>query len=174
MNTKNLYLTPIVKVVGNYCNNRCGYCFYHGLDQASHKRMSFELLESFMRQHVKLVPGNLSFIWHGGEPLLAGLDFFQEVVRLQRLLVSQDRSVRNSVQTNGTLITDEWAVFFRENKFGVGVSLDGEVESHDRFRVTHTGRGTFNNTMRGIKILRKHGIKLSVIQTVTHANVCRA
>jgi uncharacterized protein len=175
MNTeKNLYLTPIVKVVGDYCNNHCGYCFYHGLDQTSRKRMSFEVLELFIRQHVELVHGNLSFIWHGGEPLLAGLDFFWEVIRLQKLLVPQSRLVRNSIQTNGTLITDEWAKFFKENNFGVGVSLDGDAESHDLFRITHAGHGTFNNTVRGIKILQKHGVELSVIQTITQANACCA
>src|ERR1035437_3910711 len=104
MNVKNLYLTPIIKVVGNYCNNCCGYCFYHNLDQTLRKRMSFELLESFIRQHAELVRKRLLFIWHGGEPLLAGLDFFQEVVRLQKLFVPRGRPVRNSIQTNGTLI----------------------------------------------------------------------
>ena len=104
MNTKNLYLTPIIKVVGDYCNNCCGYCFYHNVDQTLKKVMSFELLESFIRQHVELVHGNLSFIWHGGEPLLAGLDFFEEVVRLQKLLIPKNKRIRNSIQTNGTLI----------------------------------------------------------------------
>jgi uncharacterized protein len=172
MDTENLYLTPIVKIVGDYCNNRCGYCFYHGLDQTLHRRMSFEMLESFICQHIELVHGNLSFIWHGGEPLLAGLDFFCEIIRLQKLFVPQGRPVRNSVQTNGTLITDEWAKFFKENNFGVGVSLDGDAESHNRFRITHSGQETFNNTMRGIKILQKYGIEPSVIQTITQANAC--
>lgn len=173
MNTENVHLTPIVKVVGDYCNNRCGYCFYHHLEQTLRKRMSFEMLESFMHQHVELVQGNLSFIWHGGEPLLAGLDFFLEVVRLQKLLIRQGRVVRNSIQTNGTLLTEEWATFFKENKFGVGVSLDGDEASHNRFRVTHSGRGTFKKVVRGIEILQRRGIKLSVIQTITKANTCR-
>lgn len=169
-----VYLTPIIKVVGDYCNNRCGYCFYHGLDQSNRKVMSFEVLESFIRQHAELVSGNLSFIWHGGEPLLAGQDFFEEVIRLQRSLVSHNRLLRNSIQTNATLITHKWATFFKKNNFGVGVSLDGGEESHDRFRVTHTGKGTFDKTIRGVKILQEHGIKLSVIQTLTQANACRA
>lgn len=173
MNTEDLYLTPIIKVIGNRCNLRCGYCFYHNLDQTSGKRMSLKLLVSFMHQHIKLVHGNLSFIWHGGEPLLAGLDFFEEVVRLQKLLVPKDRPVRNSIQTNATLINDEWATFFKNNNFGVGVSLDGDEESHNRFRVTNTGLGTFNNVMRGIRILKEHNIRLSVIQTITQANACR-
>ncbi len=170
---KNLYLTPIIKVVGDYCNNRCGYCFYHNSDQAVHKRMTFEVLKSFIRQHVELVPGNLGFIWHGGEPLLAGIDFFYEVVRLQGILIPSNRQVRNSIQTNGTLITDKWATFFKANSFGVGVSLDGDAVSHNRFRVSYSGQGTFDRTMRGIKLLRKHGIRVSVIQTVTQANACR-
>ena len=171
MSTKKLYLTRIIKVVGSGCNLRCSYCFYHNLDQTPCKRMSFELLESFIRQHVQLVSGNLSFIWHGGEPLIAGLEFFREVMRLQKILIPHNRSVRNSIQTNATLITDEWAVFFKKNNFGVGVSLDGNEESHNRFRLTKAGQGTFNNVIRGIRILQEHGIKLSVIQTITKANV---
>jgi len=172
MKTKNLYLVPIIKIVGDYCNNHCGYCFYHNLNQTTYKRMSFGLLESFIYQHTKLISGNLSFIWHGGEPLLAGLDFFQEIIRLQKLLIPPNRPIHNSVQTNGTLITDEWASFFRENDFKVGISLDGNTESHNQFRVNHAGHGTFNNTIRGIEVLRKYNIKLSVIQTVTQANMC--
>lgn len=171
---ENWQLTPIIKVAGNYCNNQCSYCFYRNLNQTSRKRMSFELLESFIRQHTELVFGNLLFIWHGGEPLLAGLDFFHEIIRLQKLLIPEDRKVRNSIQTNGTLVTEEWAAFFRENDFKVGVSLDGDEKSHNRFRITHAGHGTFDKTLRGINILRKHDIRVSVIQTVTEANACRA
>jgi uncharacterized protein len=119
------------------------------------------------------VSGNLLFIWHGGEPLLAGLDFFNEVIRLQKLVIPGNRKIRNSIQTNGTLITKEWAVFFKENNFRVGVSLDGDEKSHDRFRVTHAGQGTFDKTLRGIKILREYGIRVSVIQTLTEASACR-
>ena len=173
MNANKLHLTPIIKVVGNYCTNRCGYCFYHNLNQTSHKRMNLELLKSFIRQHIELTHGGLSFIWHGGEPLLAGIDFFREVIRLQKLLVPSGRPIRNSIQTNGILITEKWATFLKENDFKVGISLDGNMESHNQFRLTHTGRGTFDSTLRGIRILRKYGIKLSVIQTITQANICR-
>jgi len=168
--TRSLFLTPIIKVVGDYCNNRCGYCFYHNNNQTIDKQMSLGVLESFLRQHIALVSGNLSFIWHGGEPLLIGLDFFKKIVSLQAELTSGKRLIRNSVQTNGTLITEEWAEFFKRNSFGVGVSLDGDSESHNLFRIDHNGQGTFSNTIRGIKILQKYGIKLSIIQTLTQAN----
>lgn len=174
MHIENLYITPIIKVVGDYCNNRCGYCFYHNLDQKLPRKMSNDVLEMFIRQYAEVVNGPLSFVWHGGEPLLAGLDFFREIIRLQDFIISKERSIRNSIQTNGTLITDEWAVFFKENRFGVGVSLDGDKEDHNRFRINHTGCGTFDNTVRGIKILQKYGIKPSIIQTVTKANVNHA
>lgn len=160
-------LTPIVKVVGDFCNNRCGYCFFHDKDQFSPKKMSINLLASFIRQHAEIFSGNIGFIWHGGEPLLAGLDFFNKIISLQEEYIKNGRIIHNSIQTNGILITDKWATFFKKHAFGVGVSLDGDKESHDKFRVDHVGRGTFDKTMRGIEILRRHQIEPSIIQTAT-------
>ncbi len=171
---KTQYLTPIVKIVGDFCNNRCGYCFYNNLDQISPHRMSLKMLESFIRQHAELVEGDIVFIWHGGEPLLAGIGFFREIIRLQKKHIEPSRIVRNSIQTNATLINEKWGSFFEEHSFSVGVSLDGDKKSHDLFRVSSTGRGTFDRTIRGIEMLRKHGIEPRVIQTVTSATAGNA
>lgn len=163
-------LVPIVKVVGNFCNTQCGYCFYHTLDQATPHRMSLHVLERFIREHAELCSGDLSFIWHGGEPTLAGLDFFHDVIRLQREYIAADRKIHNAIQTNGTRITDAWAQFFSAHDFRVGVSLDGAAPSHNRFRVDRAGRGFHADALRGIATLRAHGIEPGIIQTVTETN----
>lgn len=165
---------PIIKVVGDFCNLRCRYCFYHTRDQSIPHRMSDWLLEKFIAEYMELFPGRLYFIWHGGEPLLAGLQFFEKVVELQKKYRKEGQTVENAIQTNATLINDEWAEFFKVHNFRVGVSLDGDKESHDRFRLNYGGKGSFDLVMRGIEILRKHGIEPGVIQVLTQANVTRA
>lgn len=164
-------MMPIIKVVGNFCNCRCRYCFYHSKDQSTSCAMSTELLEKFIKQYMELFSGHLIFIWHGGEPLLAGLSFFKKIVTIQLKNLKDGQSIQNRIQTNGTLINDKWAKFFKLNNFRVGVSLDGNKESHNRFRVDTTGRGTFNRVIRGIRILRQHGIKPGIMQTLTSDNV---
>ncbi len=164
-------MTPIVKVVGNFCNCRCKYCFYHSKDQSTTCVMSVELLKEFVKQYMELFSRRLIFIWHGGEPLLAGLDFFKEVVNVQLENLKDGQSIQNRIQTNGTLINDKWAEFFKINNFRVGVSLDGNKESHNRFRVDRKGRETFDRAMRGIRILRRYGIEPGIMQTLTSDNM---
>jgi len=133
--------------------------------------MSDELLEKFLVQYMELFTGRLIFIWHGGEPLLAGLPFFQKVIDIQARELRDDQTIQNTIQTNATLIDDEWAEFFRTHEFRVGVSLDGDKESHDHFRLNHGGGSSFERVMRGIKILRRHGVEPGIIQTLTNDNV---
>lgn len=167
-------MVPIIKVVGDFCNLRCRYCFYNTEEQSTHHVMSDELLEKFLVQYMDLFSGHIIFIWHGGEPLLAGLLFFQKVVDLQTRNLRGGQTIQNNIQTNATLVDDAWAEFFKTYDFRVGVSLDGDKESHDHFRLNHGGAGSFDRVMRGIEILRRHGIEPGIIQTLTHDNAPRA
>ncbi|MDD2677881.1 MAG: radical SAM protein [Candidatus Pacebacteria bacterium] len=164
-------MTPIIKIVGNYCNLRCMYCFYYGKDQSTVTIMSHRILEKFIEEYTKLYEGNLTFNWHGGEPLLAGLPFFKEIVNLQGIYKRSGQIIRNTVQTNATLINDEWGKFFKEYNFHIGVSIDGAEKSHSQFRRHNNQEGSFKETVRGIKVLQKYGIKVGIIQTVTRENI---
>ncbi|MDD3735445.1 MAG: radical SAM protein [Candidatus Pacebacteria bacterium] len=164
-------MTPIIKIVGDYCNLRCKYCFYHGKDQSAVNIMSYSLLEKFIKEYTNLYENNLTFNWHGGEPLLAGLPFFKEIVNLQNIYKRNDQIIRNTVQTNATLINNEWAEFFKEYNFRIGVSIDGPEKSHNQFRRYNNQKGSFKETVRGVKTLKKYGIKVGVIQTVTRENI---
>lgn len=164
---------PIIKVVSDFCNLRCRYCFYNTRDQLTRTVMSGELLEKFLVEYMELFSGHLFFIWHGGEPLLAGLPFFERIIELQRKHLKEGQAIKNVIQTNATLIDDEWAEFFKAHNFKVGVSVDGDKESHDHFRLNHGNGGSFDYVMRGIEILRKHGIEPGIIQTLTHDNTTR-
>ncbi|MFH2013516.1 MAG: radical SAM protein [Patescibacteria group bacterium] len=167
-------MIPIIKIVGNYCNCRCGYCFYHENDQSTPRLMDIELLESFIKQYMELFSGGLNFIWHGGEPLLAGIDFFKKIIKFQEENLRDEQIVKNYIQTNGTLISDEWAVFLKANNFRVGVSIDGDRESHNLFRKDKAGKGTFNRVVKGIKVLRRNGIEPGIMKTLTSSNVKRS
>lgn len=133
--------------------------------------MSDELLEKFLVQYMELFTGHLIFIWHGGEPLLAGLSLFRTVVDLQAKNLKDGQTIQNTIQTNATLVNDEWAEFFRTYNFRVGVSLDGDKESHDHFRTNNTGRGSFDRVMAGIEVLRRYGIEPGIIQTLTRDHI---
>ncbi|MEK7481770.1 MAG: radical SAM protein [Patescibacteria group bacterium] len=167
-------MVPIIKIVGNFCNLRCQYCFYREQRQSSPQVMNDELLEKFISQYMSLFSGKLFFIWHGGEPLLAGLSFFQKIIYLQKKYLKKGQIVKNAVQTNATLINDNWAKFFQLNGFQVGVSLDGDEESHNRFRKNANRKGSFKIAVNGIKILRQYGIEPGIIQTLTRANLSKA
>lgn len=161
---------PIIKVVGDFCNLRCKYCFYHGRVQSAPTIMSESLLVRFLSQYASLFEGQKAcFIWHGGEPLLAGIEFFQKVVSSQDKLFGNSQ-VDNRIQTNATLITDEWASFFAQTGFKVGVSLDGDILTHNRFRKKANGAGSFRQAIDGVKRLRRHGIVSGVIATMTKSS----
>lgn len=164
-------MIPIIKIVGNSCNLRCGYCFYNTTNQSTNYRMSYELLKKFLVEYTQLFTGRLKFIWHGGEPLLAGLSFFHKIVEIQSQITRNNQVIQNFIQTNATLINEEWAKFFKKHNFKVGVSLDGNEKSNNRFRKNYNNKGSFNQIMRGIKILRTHNIKPCIIQTLTNDNL---
>jgi len=163
-------MVPIIKVVGDFCNLRCRYCFYHTRDQQTPSIMSDDLLDKFIFQYLNIFRERASFVWHGGEPLLAGIDFFKRIVVLQKKY-AKVQFIQNYVQTNGTLLNDDWASFFKSNNFRVGVSLDGCEQSHDKFRKKYQGDGSFNLVMKGVDILLRHGIRPGFIQTLPKANL---
>jgi len=165
-----------VKPVGARCNLRCSYCYYMEKDtllQGSGVfRMSDEVLEEYVRQHVEASGGQeLFFSWHGGEPTLAGIDFFRKVMTIQRRLAPEGCRVTNGMQTNATLIDEEWGRFLREEGFYVGVSLDGPERFHNGNRKRADSSGTFAEVMRGLDILRAEGVQHEILCVVNSENV---
>ncbi len=134
--------------------------------------MSADLLESYIAQHVEASPDEIiRFSWHGGEPTVLGLEYFRKIVSLQRRHQPRDRTIVNGMQTNGTLLSQEWGEFLAEEGFSVGLSLDGPREIHDRYRVTREGKPSFDRTMRGYEILRRNGIPTDILCVVSANNV---
>lgn len=155
---------PIIKVVSS-CNLRCDYCYYPK-DQTI-KILSLDLLKKFFEEYFELFPKDPFFFWHGGEPLHAGISFFENVVYLQRKFAQKSQIVKNVLVTNGTLVNDEWAQFFKAHDFKISVSLDGKSQTHDRFRKNNIGLGSFKDAIKGIKILQEYGINPAVLQVIT-------
>ena len=164
------FVVPIMRVVGSFCNLRCKYCFFRREEQGSFERMSIQVLEKAITRVVRYNAAKghsrVEFIWHGGEPLLAGKRFFREVVRIQSSFADID--FINGIQTNATLIDEDWAYFFATHRFQVGVSLDGLPLLHDRYRVNVGGKGSWGNAVRGYDLLRRAGIIPGII-VVVHA-----
>lgn len=157
------------KIVGDFCNLRCTYCRDRDFDQGGKHVMSREVLQALISSLAHLPEGVQRMHWLGGEPTLAGLDFFREVIRLQQEQVS--KKWINTIQTNATLINREWAEFFRINDFKVGVSVDGTSQTHDADRINLAGRGSYTKVIAGVQVLRGSGINPSVICVVTKRNV---
>ena len=164
----------MVKPRGPVCNLSCTYCYYlskEHLYSDSNFRMTGELLESFTQQYIdaQRVP-EVNFGWQGGEPLLMGLDFFRRAVELQKKFQRPGMRITNSLQTNGTLIDVEWATFFREHGFLIGLSLDGPREMHDAFRKDRGGSPSFDRVMKGLDLLQEQGVEFNILTTVHTAN----
>jgi uncharacterized protein len=164
----------VAKPVGPICNLNCKYCFYlekKGLYPDERRwRMSDEVLAQYVRQYIQSQPQEeISFAWQGGEPTLLGVDFFRQVVELQRKYAGGKR-ICNALQTNGTLLDDRWCEFFTANGFLVGLSIDGPREAHDRYRVDRRGRPTFDAVMRGLELLKKHKTDFNTLTVVNRAN----
>jgi uncharacterized protein len=165
-----------VKPVGPVCNLNCSYCYYIGKKNLYPKgeiyRMPDDLLEKYVAQHIMATTDNtISFSWHGGEPLLAGIDFFKKAVGYQKLNKPAGSTIINGIQTNGTLLNDEWCRFLSEQKFTVGISLDGPAELHNIFRRRRDGSNTFLDTARGFELLKKHGVLPEILCVVNAENV---
>jgi len=161
----------MAKPVGSLCNMNCGYCYYLNADsRGENARMSDALLEIFIRRYIEESPGPVvPFTWHGGEPALAGLDFFRLAVELQKRYLPEGWKCWNNLQTNGTLIDDEWAAFLAENRFDVGLSVDGTPELHDSYRKDKGGSGTYERAVTAVRLLQNRGIQPDLLCTVTAA-----
>ncbi len=164
----------MVKPSGASCNLRCTYCFYTEKESlyggAARFQMSPEVLESFIRQYIasQNTP-EVQFAWQGGEPTLQGIDFFRKVVSLQTRYAG-GKEITNTVQTNGTLLTEDWCRFFKANNFLVGLSIDGPQACHDRYRMQAGGRRTFKAVMAGAECLRKHKVAFNTLTVVNDHN----
>ena len=164
-------LAVMAKPVGSRCNMRCAYCYYlekgKYSENAKQTRMSFDLLEKLIRQTVAASPGPVvSFTWHGGEPTLAGMDFYKKALELERKYLPRGWEAWNNLQTNGLLLNEGWCRFLKENRFDVGLSIDGPTSVHDRNRRLANGTGTFERVHAAIRRLRKAGIEPDLLCTV--------
>ena len=132
--------------------------------------MSEELLETFIKQYIlSQTQPYISFTWHGGEPLLRPISFYKKALQLQNKY-GRGYAIENSLQTNGTLLTDEWCRFFKENNFLIGLSIDGTPTMHNTYRHTPSGKGSFDKVMEGINLLNKHGVEWNALAVVNRQN----
>ena len=159
----------MVKPIGSACNLDCHYCYYRDKSEiysGNMPRMSEELLERYIQQYVEgASQQNICFCWHGGEPLMAGLPFFEKAMELQKKYAG-DKIIENTLQTNGILVNDDWCRFFKQNDFLIGLSLDGPEDIHDAFRRDCGGAPTFARVMRAVELMKKHGVEFNLLATV--------
>ena len=159
----------MIKPIGSACNLDCHYCYYRDKSEIYNDnmpRMSEEMLERYINQYINgASQQNISFCWHGGEPLMAGLPFYEKAMELQRKYAG-DKVIENTLQTNGILINDDWCRFFKDNNFLIGLSLDGPEDIHDAFRRDCGGAPTFARVMRAVELMTKHGVEFNILSTV--------
>jgi len=165
-----------IKPVGARCNLRCSYCYYieKGDNYGTHQKsvMNDETLENCIKQHFLASSGDtVLFTWHGGEPLLAGIDFYEKALSIQKKYLPQGKSVLNGIQTNGTMITKAWCDFFAAHGFMVGISMDGPDKLHDAMRHSSHQCGSFEKTLSGYILLRENCINTEILCVV---NACNA
>jgi len=161
----------IAKPAGPSCNLRCDYCFYSEksalFPRREESRMPDDVLEAFVQKYIASRAGDeVEFVWQGGEPTLAGLEFYEKALEFQARH-SRDKRIYNCLQTNGTLLDDRWCEFLAKHSFLVGLSLDGPEDVHDRYRRGADGRPSFESVMRALGLLKKHGIAFNVLACVT-------
>lgn len=167
----------VAKPIGPACNLNCEYCFYlekQALFPAGGQtRMTDKVLSAFIAGYISSQPTPVvEFVWQGGEPTLLGIDFFERVVELQKPF-AKGKTITNSLQTNGTLLDDEWCRFLKRHNFMVGISFDGPKEIHDRYRKDRRGRGTSEKVMHGLRLLQKHKVEYNVLACVARDTAAR-
>lgn len=170
--------TTLIKPASSECNLRCDYCFYHSLaksrDIRSYGLMSLDTAEAIVERALSFASDTCSFAFQGGEPTVVGLDFFKAFVDFEAKHSKQGVRVLNAIQTNGTLLNREWAEFLAENKFLVGISLDGEKSIHDSYRKDAKGAGTYPRVLANIRLLEECGVDFNVLTVVNNRNVRHA
>lgn len=168
----------MTKPIGPRCNIDCEYCYYLEKEKLypSEKkfRMAPDVLENYVRQTIEAsveagMP-EIMFAWQGGEPTMLGVDYFRQIVALQKRHAVQSIPISNAFQTNGILLNDDWGRFLNENGFLVGISIDGPKKVHDRYRVDRAGRPTFDAVMRGLEVLQRHEVEHNALTVVQRAN----
>jgi len=166
--------TLLIKPSGSDCNIDCTYCFYKGrageIGQGR-QRMSYEVLEKLIKDYMQLKFPLAGFAWQGGEPTLMGLEFYQKAVELQKKYGYSGQEVGNSLQTNAILLDEKWCRFLHENKFLVGVSIDGPKEYHDYYRLDYSGGGTWDRVMRAIDNCKKYGVEFNTLTLLNDRNI---
>lgn len=166
----------MVKPIGAVCNLDCGYCYYLKKNdlypEARQLRMADDLLESYIVQHIEACPIELIFFsWHGGEPTLLGLDYFRRIVELQRKHRPPGRRILNGIQTNGTLLDEDWCRFLAAEGFYVGISMDGPKELHDGYRVAKNQQTTHKQVLQAYRLLKRHRVHCDMLCVVHNRNV---
>ncbi len=164
----------LTKPTGALCNLDCSYCYYLEKENLypgnSSFRMNEDTLETFIRKYIHEQPGReVVFTWQGGEPTLLGLEYYEKALDLQRKYGS-GKDITNSFQTNGVLLNDDWCSFFKKNNFLIGISIDGPQHLHDIHRPNKGGQGTFTKVMKGIELLKKHGVDFNTLTVVNSLN----
>ena len=169
---KPLYV--MLKPAGAHCNLACKYCYYleknHLYLNTPRHLMTDEMLEQFTREYIEAqTMPQVLFTWHGGEPLMRSIDFYRKALALQKKY-AHGKQIDNVIQTNGTLLTDEWCEFFAQNHWLVGISIDGPQEYHDHYRVTPAGKPSWEKVMQGISLLKKHRVEWNAMAVVNAYN----
>jgi uncharacterized protein len=167
------------KPVCGTCNLDCRYCYYTMKPRELYPDtrkflMTEEVLADYARQYLAAMPSRCEFGWQGGEPLLAGKDFYRKAAEFQKQFGAAGQVVTNGLQTNGTLLDEEWCDFFRENKFLVGISIDGPAQVHDAHRRDKEGRPTWHRAWAGLEMLSRKGVEFNVLVTLNSANAPHA
>ena len=175
MSTEYREFQVFVKPVGARCNLACSYCYYPAMEDIvappPGSRMPDDVLELYIRQHIEAsTEPEIFFSWHGGEPTLAGLDFYRKALKYQARYRPSGKTIVNGIQTNATAITEEWGSFLREGRFHVGISLDGPERYHNINRTSHSGKGSFTDVIRGLEIIRKNNVPHEFLCVVSDDN----
>ncbi len=168
----------MIKPVGAICNLDCSYCYYlhkeHLLGSASKFQISDDILETHIRQYIEgQNRDEVVFSWQGGEPTLLGLSFFEKVIALQRKYKKPGQRIENDLQTNGTLLDDEWCAFLKQHRFLVGLSIDGPKELHDQYRVAKDGKPTFDKVFSAARMLHRHRVSFNALCVINRVNAKR-